>query len=86
VRQFSQRILGLAESQDLMVRQNWRGAWLGDLVRDISTCSAPARASRYMAPRYSSRQCRAEYRLRSAELATNASKHGALASPEGACW
>jgi two-component sensor histidine kinase len=33
VAQFGQRIQGLAESQDLMVRQNWQGAWLSDLVR-----------------------------------------------------
>ena len=31
VEQFGQRIQGLAESQDLMVRQNWQGAWLRDL-------------------------------------------------------
>ena len=33
VEQFGQRIQGLAESQDLMLRQNWQGAWLSDLVR-----------------------------------------------------
>ena len=30
---FGQRIQGLAESQDLMLQQNWQGAWLSDLVR-----------------------------------------------------
>ncbi len=33
VKEFGQRIQGLAESQDLMLRQNWQGAWLDDLVR-----------------------------------------------------
>jgi two-component sensor histidine kinase len=31
--QFERRIQGLAQSQDLLLRQNWRGAWLFDLIR-----------------------------------------------------
>jgi two-component sensor histidine kinase len=36
---FAQRIQGLAQSQDLLLRQDWQGAWLNDLVGS-STCPA----------------------------------------------
>ena len=31
--QFEHRLQGLAQSQDVLVRQNWKGAWLKDLAQ-----------------------------------------------------
>jgi two-component sensor histidine kinase len=84
VRQFSQRILGLAESQDLMVRQNWQGAWLGDLVRaHLDLFGAGARVEVHGPALFLNANAVQNIGFALHELATNASKHGALASPEG---
>ncbi len=65
VKQFAQRIQGLAESQELMVRQNWQGAWLSDLVRAHLNLFGAGPRAQIEGPRaVSQRQCRAEPRLR----------------------
>ena len=64
VEQFAQRIQGLAESQDLMVRQNWQGAWLSDLVRAHLDLFGAGPRAQIEGPRaVSQRQCRAKHRL-----------------------
>jgi two-component sensor histidine kinase len=84
VRQFSQRIQGLAESQDLMVGQNWQGAWLRDLVRaHIDLFGADARAEVQGPALFLNANAVQNIGFALHELATNASKHGALNAPEG---
>jgi two-component sensor histidine kinase len=84
VAQFSQRIQGLAESQDLMLRQNWQGAWLGDLVRaHLDLFGAASRATIEGPALFLSADAVQNIGFALHELATNASKHGALVSPGG---
>ena len=79
VTQFSQRIQGLAESQDLMLRQNWQGAWLADLVRaHLDLFGAVARAHIKGPELFLSADAVQNIGFALHELATNASKHGAI--------
>jgi len=84
VEQFGQRIQGLAQSQDLMVRQNWQGAWLHDLLRaHLDMFGATARAQIEGPALFLSADAVQNIGFALHELATNASKHGALAAPQG---
>jgi len=84
VEQFSQRIQGLAESQDVMVRQNWQGAWLSDLVRAHLDLFAAAPRAKITGPGiFLNANAVQNIGFALHELATNASKHGALSSPTG---
>jgi two-component sensor histidine kinase len=84
VGQFGQRIQGLAQSQDLMVRQNWQGAWLSDLVRaHLELFAAGERADVEGPPVFLDAHAVQNIGFALHELATNASKHGALSSPDG---
>jgi two-component sensor histidine kinase len=84
VEQFSQRIQGLAESQDLMLRQNWQGAWLSDLVRaHVDLLGAGPRVDMDGPPLFLSANAVQNIGFALHELATNAYKHGALALPQG---
>ena len=84
VEHFGQRIQGLAESQDLMVRQNWQGAWLRDLVRaHLELFGAGARAEMQGPELFLNANAVQNIGFALHELATNASKHGALLTPLG---
>src|SRR5262245_5890205 len=84
VEQFGQRIQGLAESQDLMLRQNWQGAWLGDLVRaHLDLFGAGPRAELDGPALFLSANAVQNIGFALHELVTNAYKHGALTSPKG---
>jgi two-component sensor histidine kinase len=90
VAQFTQRIQGLAESQDVMVRQNWQGAWISDLVRaHLDLFAAGKRAQASGPPIFLDAHAAQNIGFTLHELATNASKHGALSTPGGRvaiCW
>jgi two-component sensor histidine kinase len=84
VEQLSQRIQGLAESQDLMVRQNWQGAWLSDLVKaHLDLFGASSRARIEGPPLFLNANAVQNIGFALHELATNASKYGATKSPQG---
>ena len=84
VEQFNQRIQGLAESQDLMVQQNWRGAWLRDLVSaHLRLFGADFRAHIEGPALFLSPDAVQNIGFALHELATNACKHGAFTSPQG---
>ncbi|MCC7251009.1 HWE histidine kinase domain-containing protein [Hyphomicrobium sp.] len=86
VRQFSDRIVGLAASQDLLIESNWQGVRVSDLVRSqlalfreligtrIEISGPPVRLQPPAAQAIG---------MALHELATNASKYGALAGAEG---
>jgi two-component sensor histidine kinase len=84
VEQFGQRIQGLAESQDLMLRQNWQGAWLSDLVRaHLDLFGAGPRAELDGPALFLGANAVQNIGFALHELVTNAYKHGALTSPQG---
>ena len=84
VEQFDQRIQGLAESQDLMVQQNWQGAWLRDLVSaHLRMFGAVPRAHIEGPELFLSADAVQNIGFALHELATNAYKHGALTSQRG---
>lgn len=84
VEQFGQRIQGLAESQDLMLRQSWQGAWLGDLVRaHLELFAVGNRATLEGPDTFLNANAVQNIGFALHELATNASKHGALSTPQG---
>ncbi len=86
VRQFSDRIVGLAASQDLLIESNWQGVRVSDLVRSqlslfreligtrIEISGPPVRLQPPAAQAIG---------MALHELATNASKYGALSDAEG---
>jgi len=85
-RRFSQRLQGLAASHDLLVQQNWQGGDLAELVVRQLASFAEAGDGRLDAEGPSvSLDARAVQNvgLLFHELATNASKYGALLVPEG---
>jgi two-component sensor histidine kinase len=84
VGQFTQRIQGLAESQDLLLRQNWNGAWMSDLVRtQLDLFAVGSRAQISGPPVFLDANAVQNIGFALHELATNASKHGALSAPGG---
>jgi two-component sensor histidine kinase len=84
VEQFSHRIQGLAESQDLMLRQSWQGAWLGDLVRAHLELFAVGNRATLEGPNtFLNAHAVQNIGFALHELATNATKHGALSTPQG---
>jgi two-component sensor histidine kinase len=84
VEQFGQRIQGLSESQDLLLRQNWQGAWLSDLVRaHVDLFGAGSRVEIDGPALFLSANAVQNIGFALHELATNAYKHGSLTSPRG---
>lgn len=83
---FSRRLQGLAASHDLLVTQNWKGASLGDLLRDQLGvfASTDSSAIALSGPEvFFNPQTTESIGLALHELATNAVKHGALSTPDG---
>jgi two-component sensor histidine kinase len=84
VSQFSQRIQGLAQSQDVMVGQNWQGAWMADLVRvHLDMFGVSSRTQIDGPPLFLSANAVQNIGFALHELATNATKHGALTHHDG---
>jgi two-component sensor histidine kinase len=81
---FNRRVQGLAQSQDVMVRENWKGASMKDLVRaQLELFAADERAEISGPDLFLDTTAVQNLSFAFHELATNASKHGVLSSPQG---
>ena len=84
VGEFAQRVDGLAGSLDLMVQQNWQGAWLRDLVSaQLNLFGAGSRTQVDGSALFLSAHAVQNIGFALNELATNACKHGSLTSLQG---
>jgi two-component sensor histidine kinase len=82
--QFEHRLQGLAQSQDVLVRQNWKGAWLKELAQAQLEPFAPGDRVELTGPElFVGATAVQNIGFALHELATNASKHGALSTAEG---
>jgi two-component sensor histidine kinase len=85
-RRFERRLQGLAASHDVLVRENWQGAPLADLVRQQLVPFAEIQSSRLELAGPDvvvTAEAAQALGLAIHELATNAIKYGALSVPAG---
>jgi PAS domain S-box-containing protein len=83
---FTQRLEALARSHDLLVKRDWQGVALEDLVRaqlEPFVDSATERLAMHGPPLLLRPQAAQDLGMALHELATNASKYGALSVPTG---
>ena len=80
---FNSRIQALADAHDLLVEQQWSGAYLDDLVRAQLTAFGTERVSTHGDRIMLRTEAVQNVALALHELATNASKYGALSAPGG---
>jgi two-component sensor histidine kinase len=84
IARFDQRIQGLSQSQDVLLRQNWRGAWLGELVHaHLSLFGVDDRVSIKGPNVFLDATAVQNVGFALHELATNAFKHGSLSATAG---
>lgn len=84
--QFKGRLQGLSASHDLLLRQNWRGAPLDELVRGQIEAFVGDRSNAVHVdgpPSMLTASAAEAIGLAMHELATNSAKYGALSVPEG---
>lgn len=82
----SERLLSLGKSQDLLVQQNWQGVSINDLIAVQLKAFIDAgelRVSTNGPPVSVNAEAAQNIGMALHELATNASKHGALSVPKG---
>jgi PAS domain S-box-containing protein len=85
-RRFERRLQGLAASHDVLVRENWHGAPLADLVRQQLVPFVEIQSSRFELTGPDvvvTAEAAQAIGLAIHELATNAIKYGALSAPAG---
>ena len=80
---FNSRIQALADAHDLLVEQQWSGAYLDDLVRAQLTAFGAERVATHGERIMLRTEAVQNVALALHELATNALKYGALSSPAG---
>ncbi len=84
IAQFAQRIQGLSQSQDVLLRQNWRGAWLSELVHaHLGLFGIDDRVSIKGPNVFLDATAVQNVGFALHELATNAFKHGSLSAATG---
>ena len=84
VAQFTPRLEGFVKSQDVLLRQNWQGASMSDLVHaHLELFAAEERARVSGPPIFLVAMAVQNIGFALHELATNASKHGALSTMGG---
>jgi two-component sensor histidine kinase len=89
LRAFEERLFALSRAHDVLTRENWDGAELGEVIKEVLEPYLRQSGTRFViegSPMRLAPGVALALAMAFHELATNAAKYGALSVPSGRLW